>query len=55
MGQTKVSVECTRRWLKKLGYGLTEAKKAMYVDGHERPDVVEYCKAFLEKMKESEQ
>ena len=48
-----MSVECTRRWLKKLGYGLTEAKKAMY--GHERPDIVEYHKAFLEKMKESKQ
>ena len=55
MGQTKVSVECVRRWFKKLGYRLTEAKKAMYIDGHERPDVVEYHKAFLEKMKESKQ
>ena len=55
LGQTKMLVECTRRWLKKLGYGLTEAKKAMYTNGHERPVIVEYCKAFLEKMKESKQ
>ena len=55
LGQTKMLVECTRRWLKKLGYGLTEAKKAMYTNGYERPGIVEYCKAFLEKMKESKQ
>jgi len=55
LGQTKVSVECAWRWLKKLGYALTEAKKAMYVDGHERPDVVAYRKEFLKMMKSCEQ
>ena len=50
-----MSVESVRRWINKLGCGLTEVKKAMYINGHERPDVVENCKAFLEKMKESEQ
>ena len=50
-----MSVESVRRWFNKIGYGLTEVKKAMYIDGHERPYVVENCKAFLEKMKESEQ
>jgi hypothetical protein len=54
LGQDKVSVECARRWLKKLGYALTEARKAMYVDGHERPDVVAYCKEFLEMIKANE-
>ena len=55
LGQIKVSVESVRRLINKLGCGLTEVKKAMYINGHERPDVVENCKAFLEKMKESEQ
>jgi hypothetical protein len=41
--------------LRKLGYGITEVRKAMYVDGHERPDVVAYRKEFLEKMKAAEQ
>ena len=50
-----MSVESVRIWLNKLGYGLTEVKKAIYIDGHERPNVVENCKAFLAKMKESEQ
>jgi len=40
--------ECTaRRWLAKLRYELKEAKKGIYVDGHEREDVVAYCKEFL--------
>ena len=51
LGQDKILVECARRWLKKLGYELTEAKKAMYVDGHEWLDVVAYCMEFLEMMK----
>ncbi|KAI0244991.1 hypothetical protein BJV78DRAFT_1277581 [Lactifluus subvellereus] len=42
LGQSKISVECARRWLKKLGYELVEAKKALYLDGHKRPDVVKY-------------
>ncbi|KZT19890.1 hypothetical protein NEOLEDRAFT_1158895 [Neolentinus lepideus HHB14362 ss-1] len=31
----KISESAARRWLHKLGYRLTEAKKGMYVDGHE--------------------
>lgn len=41
--------------MKKLGYELVEAKKAMYIDGHERPDVVAYRGKFLAMMKASEQ
>ncbi|KIJ53154.1 hypothetical protein M422DRAFT_242272 [Sphaerobolus stellatus SS14] len=47
LGQQKISERCARRWLIKLGYGLIEVKKEMYVDGHERDDVVEYRKEFL--------
>jgi len=55
LGQSKISIECARRWLKKLGYELVEAKKALYFDGHERPDVVEYRMKFLEMIKSCEQ
>ena len=48
LGEDKISVKCVRRWLKKLGYACTEAKKATYVDRHEQLDVVTYCKEFLE-------
>lgn len=45
----KISEATARRWLVKLGYALKEAKKGMYVDGHEREDVVEYRQKFLEE------
>jgi hypothetical protein len=35
--------ECTaRRWLISLGWRRMRVKKGVYMDGHERPDVVEY-------------
>jgi len=38
-------------WLKfKLGYQSKEAKKGVYVDGHERPDVIKEREGFLEKI-----
>lgn len=42
------------RWLKKLSWRYTCKKKGMYVDGHERADVVEYRKGFVERWKEYE-
>jgi len=54
LGKTTISENCARRWLKKLGYELTTVKKGIYVDGHERADVVEYRKAFLAKIAENE-
>ncbi|KIJ46611.1 hypothetical protein M422DRAFT_164849 [Sphaerobolus stellatus SS14] len=36
----KISESCARRWLVKLGYEMKEVKKGMYVDGHERADVL---------------
>jgi hypothetical protein len=40
-----------RRWLIKLGWRLTVLRKGVYMDGHERPDVVEYRNSiFLPKM-----
>jgi hypothetical protein len=43
-------VESTaQRWLKfKLGYESKEGKKGIYIDGHERPDVIKERKEFIE-------
>lgn len=43
----KISENCAGHWLIKLGYEMKEVKKGMYVDGHERPDVVNYRTTFL--------
>jgi hypothetical protein len=40
------------RWLNKLGFLHSKFTKGVYVDGHERDDVVEYRKKFLEDMEE---
>jgi hypothetical protein len=40
-------------WLPRLGFHRHETKKGVYVDGHERPDVIEYRQVvFLLLMKE---
>lgn len=38
-------------WLKKLGFELKEPKSGLYIDGHERPDVVESRADYLKTMK----
>ncbi|KIK75249.1 hypothetical protein PAXRUDRAFT_173358 [Paxillus rubicundulus Ve08.2h10] len=43
LGGQKIWEGTARHWLAKLGYELKEARKGLYVDGHEWPDVVEYC------------
>ena len=53
-GGEKISEVTARRWLAKLGYELKEAKKGIYVDGHEREDVVTYQQEFLRKFAENE-
>ena len=45
-----VSVWTVRTWMDSLGYKYGVWKKSVYVDGHERSDVVEYRKKFLERM-----
>ena len=40
------------RWLKKLGFKLSRVQKGVYVDGHERVDVVDARRkliAYMEK------
>ncbi|TFK29060.1 hypothetical protein FA15DRAFT_678128 [Coprinopsis marcescibilis] len=40
LGGQKITERCAVRWLHKLGYKLSQVKKGMYIDGHERKDVV---------------
>lgn len=41
-----------RRWLGKLGYEYKDVRKDVFIDGHERSDVVEDRNNFLKKMEE---
>ena len=48
-----ISIRTARRWLHREGFRFAEHRKALYFDGHERPDVVEYRqKVFVPQMKE---
>jgi hypothetical protein len=40
------------RWLKRMGFEFKQYHKGIYIDGHERADVVAYRKEFLAKMNE---
>ena len=44
----KIKVRTAQSWLKKLDLHYHTVSKNVYIDGHEREDVVEYCqKDFL--------
>jgi hypothetical protein len=46
-----ISVSTARRWMFRHGFHYMQYKKALYFDGHERPDVVHYRqKVFLPAM-----
>ena len=48
-----ISLRTARRWLHRQGFRYTEHRKALYFDGHERPDVVQYRQdIFLPTMAE---
>ncbi|KIJ25047.1 hypothetical protein M422DRAFT_274056 [Sphaerobolus stellatus SS14] len=55
IGAEKISISCARHWLIKLGYAMKEVKKGMYVDGHERADMIEYRKKFLKEVEKNAQ
>ncbi len=42
-----ISESTAVRWLKKLGFSLCRVRKGVYVDGHERPDVVKVREEFI--------
>jgi hypothetical protein len=52
----KTLLECTaRQWLIKLGWQCTMLKKGVYMDGHKRPDVINYqLNSFLPLMAQYE-
>jgi hypothetical protein len=46
-----ISKSTAQRWLRfKLGYECKETKKGVYMDGHERPDVIKERGEFLEQI-----
>ena len=51
VGSTKLTVteESARKWMIKIGYKYGQWKKYVYIDGHEREDVVNYRKGFTKK------
>lgn len=53
-GGQQISESTARRWLTKLGYELKDVKKGIYIDGHEREDVVAYRQTFLKEFASNE-
>jgi hypothetical protein len=49
-----ISPRTGQRWLQRLDWRFGKKKHGMYIDGHERQDVVAYRKAFCERWKEYE-
>ena len=48
----RVSVETARKWLHALGFEILQRSKGVFIDGHERPDVVESRVKFRKTMTE---
>ena len=49
-----ISERTARRWLHKMNWCYGPTQHGMYLDGHERPDVVAYRDAFVARWKEYE-
>ncbi|RIB20075.1 hypothetical protein C2G38_2180248 [Gigaspora rosea] len=47
-----ISLTTSRCWMKKMGFNYKRYKKGVYVDGHEREDVIVYRREFLQKIEE---
>ncbi|KAG2124867.1 hypothetical protein DEU56DRAFT_703926, partial [Suillus clintonianus] len=50
--KTGITLRTGQRWLHNMEWRYGKATKGMYIDGHERADVVEYRKGFLSRMNE---
>jgi hypothetical protein len=50
----KLTVKTTRKWLRKLGWELSEHKQGAYFDGMDRPEVVKSNMLFVSRMFERE-
>ncbi|KAG2363590.1 hypothetical protein BDR07DRAFT_1460242 [Suillus spraguei] len=49
-----ISKRTAQRWLCKLDWRYGRKRNGMYIDGHERPDVVEYRNQFIQRWQEYE-
>jgi hypothetical protein len=52
--KTTISLSTAQRWMRKLDWRYGRKKNGMYIDGHEREDVVQYRKEFLARWKDYE-
>lgn len=50
----EIKLRTTRNWIHKLGFEYKDVKKDVFIDKHERPDVIQDCENFLKVMKELE-
>ncbi|CAG8801838.1 14019_t:CDS:2, partial [Gigaspora rosea] len=48
----RISIRTIRRWMHKLGFRYKRYQKGVYIDGHERLDVVAYRQTFLQEVAE---
>ena len=48
--ESKIGKITAVRWLKKLGFKLRKVSKGIYVDGHERENVVQAHRDFIQYM-----
>ena len=46
--RNKICKRTAKCWLWKLGFRCVESRKGAYIDGHEREDVIEYRKEYLD-------
>ncbi len=52
--KSSISKSTVIRWLKKLDWRYQSFRNGMYINGHEREDVVAYWRAFVERWKNFE-
>jgi hypothetical protein len=52
--KASISKKTATRWLEKLDWRYEGVRNGMYIDGHEREDVVEYRREFVERWKTRE-
>ena len=45
-----ITTRTAAKWLHNLGFSPRAYKKGLYLDGHEREDVIEYRKLYLQKI-----
>lgn len=45
-----ISTRTARRWMHTMGFRFQRYQKGVYIDGHERPDVVTYREKFLQEV-----